>query len=79
MTLAADGLEAALLGVGTQGPHVLLVYDLAAVRALLVTQGCAEDEVDEYIAYNIIGAWVGPATPVFVERMTMEEVRERLG
>ncbi len=79
MTLAADGLEAALLGVGTQGPHVLLIYDLAAVRALLVTQGCAEDEVDEYIAYNIIGAWVGPATPVFVERMTMEEVRERLG
>ncbi len=79
MTLAADGLEAALLGVGTQGPHVLLVYDLAAVRALLVTQGCAEDEVDEYIAYNIIGAWVGPGTPVFVERMTMEEVRERLG
>ncbi len=79
MTLAADGLEEALIGLGTQGPHVLLVYDLAAVRALLVAQGCGEGEVDEYIAYNIIGAWVGPGTPVFVERMTMEEVRERLG
>ncbi len=78
LPLAADGLEAALLGLGTQGPHVLLIYDLAAVRALLVTQGCAEDEVDEYIAYNIIGAWVGPGTPVFVERMTMDEAAERL-
>ncbi len=79
MTLAADGLEAALLGVGTQGPHVLLVYDLAAVRALLVTQGCAEDEVGEYIAYNSSGAWVGRGSPGFVERMIMEEGRERLG
>ncbi len=77
--LAADGLEEALIGLGTQGPHVLLVYDLAAVRRVLVAQGCAEDEVEDYIAYNIIGAWLGPGTPVFVERMTMEEARERLG
>ena len=78
MTLAADGLEEALIGLGTQGPHVLLIYDLAAVRALLVAQGCAEDEVDDHIAYNIIGAWVGPGTPVFVERMTMDEAADRL-
>jgi len=77
--LAADGLEQALIGLGTQGDRVLLVYDLAAVRELLVTQGCAEDEVDDYISFNITSAWVGPGTPVFLERMTMEEVRERLG
>ncbi len=77
--LAADGLEEALIGLGTQGPHVLLVYDLAAVRRVLVAQGCAEHEVDEYISFNITGAWVGEGTPVFVERMSIEEVRERLG
>ncbi len=76
--LAADGLEEALIGLGTQGPHVLLVYDLAAVRRVLVAQGCAEEEVDDHIAYNILGAWVGPGTPVFVERMTMDEAAERL-
>jgi len=48
------------------------------VRELLVNQGCAGDEVDEYISFNITSAWLGPGTPVFVERMTMEEVRERL-
>ncbi len=77
--LAADGLEQALIGLGTQGDRVLLVYDLAAVRRVLVAQGCPEEEVDEYISFNILGAWVGPGTPVFVERMTMQEVRERLG
>ena len=77
--LAADGLEEALLGLGTQGDRLLLIYDLAAVRRVLVAQGCAEDEVDEYIAFNVTGAWMGPGTPVFVEPMTMAEVRERLG
>ena len=76
--LAADGLEQALIGLGTQGDRMLLVYDLAAVRELLVAQGCPEEEVDEYISFNVTGAWVGPGTPVFVERMTIEEVRERL-
>lgn len=77
--LAADGLDEALLGVGTQGDRVLLVYDLAAVRRVLLAQGCPDDQLDEHISFNILGAWVGEGTPVFVERMTMEEVRERLG
>ncbi len=77
--LAADRLDEALIGLGTQGDRMLRVYDLAAVRRVLVAQGCAEDEVDEYISFNITSAWVGPGTPVFVERMTIEEVRERLG
>ncbi len=76
--LAADGLEGALIGLGTQGPRVMLVYDLAAVRELLVNQGCPEEEVDEHIAFNILGAWGGQGTPVFVERMSVEEVRQRL-
>jgi len=77
--MAADGLDEALFGLGTQGGQVLLVYDLAAVRELLVAQGCPEQHVDEHIAFNITSAWVGEGTPVFVERLTIEEVRERLG
>jgi hypothetical protein len=76
--LAADGLEEALIGLGTQGDRVLLVYDLAAVRRVLVAQGCPADQVDEHMSFNILGAWVGEGTPVFVERMTIEEVCERL-
>ena len=77
--LAADGLEQALIGLGTQGDRMMLVYDLAAVRELLVAQGCPEEEVDEYVSFNVTGAWVGEGTPVFVERMSFEDVRERLG
>jgi len=31
----------------------------------------------EYFDYNIIGAWVGSKTPVFIEDMSIEEAKER--
>jgi hypothetical protein len=32
-----------------------------------------EDEAEEYFEFNVIGAWVGHGTPVFVQRMKMED------
>ena len=30
--------------------------------------GMEEDEAEEYYSFNIVGAWVGDATPGFVTR-----------
>ena len=36
----------------------------------------AKAEADEYITFNVEGAYVGPGMPVFLTRMTIEQVRE---
>lgn len=33
-----------------------------------------EEEAFEYLEFNILGAWVGEETPMFVHPMTMEEI-----
>ena len=74
--LFADDLEAAFVGLATQFNRVLAVYDLGMVRAILADRGMNEEQVQEYVSFNILGAWVGPSTPVFLEKMDLEQARE---
>ena len=58
----------ALIGVGyrfSDGP--LAVYDLKKVLEILQSEGMDEEESLEWYQYNIVGAWVGSGTPIFVE------------
>jgi hypothetical protein len=67
--LTADGFEAALIGVSASQPgrpH-LAIYDArACVRLLQERDGMTEDEAEEFLEFNVLGAWVGDMTPVFV-------------
>jgi hypothetical protein len=36
----------------------------------------AMEEADEYITFNVEGAYAGPGMPVFLTRMTIDQVRE---
>lgn len=66
--LLADGFEDALLGVGRQFDQELSVYDYnKCVEILRERDGMTYDEAFEYMEYNVVGAWVGRGTPVFVE------------
>lgn len=66
--LLADGFEDALIGVGRQFNQELSVYDYnKCVEILRERDGMTYDEAFEYMEYNVVGAWVGKATPVFVE------------
>jgi hypothetical protein len=67
--LLADGFEDAFLGICRRyGQPALAAYDRAkCINILMVRDGMTEDAAEEFFEYNVIGAWVGEGTPVFIE------------
>lgn len=66
--LTADGFEDAFMGVCHQyGRPPVAAYDYDACIKLLVDRdGMSHEEAEEYFSFNVIGAYVGESTPVFV-------------
>jgi hypothetical protein len=66
--LTANGLDDAIIGVGTRcGQPPLAVYDVSKVLDILVDRdGMTYEEAEEYFGFNIEGAWVGEQTPVWL-------------
>jgi 3-keto-L-gulonate-6-phosphate decarboxylase len=64
----ADGFDAAIAGVAWthQGPRV--VYDIARCLEVLVAGGMDREEADEYLDFNVLSAYVGEQTPLFIDR-----------
>jgi len=76
--LLADGYEAAVIGVGRQFSKELVVYDEAkCLEILMERDGMSLEEARDFFEFNTVGSWVGEETPMFLERMTLEEIRER--
>ena len=81
--LLADGLDHAILGLVELGcgqrvtakngaeivhrDHVVVAYSTKAILDGLVDDGMEMDEALEHFEFNIKGAWVGPATPIYVQ------------
>ena len=74
--LLATGFDEAFLGVGRRcGQPDLAIYSIPkAIRILVTRDGMSEDEAREYLEFNSIGAWIGPATPVWVEVMSLDHL-----
>ena len=71
--LTADGFEDALMGYGHQFRHSIAVYDKdKCIEILMKRDGMSSEEAMEYFDFNVIGAWVGEHTPVFLELKTGE-------
>jgi hypothetical protein len=68
--LKIDGHDNAILGPAMiwrdQATHEVLVYDAEIIRSNLMKDGMTSDEAQEYIEFNIEGAYVGEQTPVIV-------------
>lgn len=69
--LLADGLDDAFVGVGSAfGGMPCAVYDKDKVIEILMTRdGMTHDEAWEFFDFNIAGAYVGEATPIFINLM----------
>ena len=67
--LLADGFEDALIGLGFQFNTPIAVYDRAQCLHILMTRdGMTEEDAEEYFSFNVIGAYMGRRTPVFIDR-----------
>ena len=63
-----DGLDYALVGVSERvNQPTIAVYDTTRILALLIARDKMLDyEAEEYMYYNIIGAYMGEYTPCFI-------------
>ena len=65
--LMADGFEEALIGFGTRFNHSVTIYDLnKCINILVERDGMSHDEAQEYMDFNVLGAYVGEETPIFL-------------
>ena len=65
--LYADGLEEAIIGVGSRcGQDDVVCYDAEKVIQIFVSQGMSYEEAQEYAECNVFGAWVGDKTPMWI-------------
>ena len=68
--LLADGFDQAILGIAEgcgRSPSVVYDYN-QCVRILMERDGMDEDEAQEFVEVNVAGAYIGPATPLFLRR-----------
>ena len=66
--LYCDGLEDAFVGLSMRfGDGPLATYDIEKIiRILMERDGMDEPSAREFYGFNILGAWVGDRTPVFI-------------
>lgn len=77
--LLADGFEEALIGFGQRiNEPLLAVYDYdKMVDVLMFRDGMTYDEAIEYIDFNVVGAWVGEQTPMFVRSVPEDNLPKK--
>ena len=64
--ILADGLDGALVGIAEVHGRHLAIYDThAVVQILHERDGMDLDEAEEFFWFNVVGAYVGPNTPIF--------------
>lgn len=68
--LLADGFEAAFAGlVRIFGRSAVACYDTRKMRDILMFRdGMTADEAEEFLEFNVYGAYVGDLTPAFLTR-----------
>ena len=79
--LTVDGFDEAFIGYAErfgQTPSRLAVYDTNKIIDILMKQNMSKEDAWEYFTYNIIGAWVGEGTPIFMTPCNLEEFKEQL-
>jgi hypothetical protein len=67
LLMTVDGFDDCIIGVGKRcGHHDSMTYDAQKMMRKLVKQGMDKEEAHEFFDFNILGAWVGDTTPIFI-------------
>ena len=69
-SLTADGFDDCIVGIAERcSKQPLCVYDQEKMIEKLKKDGMTHEEAVEYFDFNILGAWVGEGTPLFLTRL----------
>jgi len=75
-----DGYDDCIIGaVDGFAIHSVVAYDLRKIIAKLKLGGLTEEEAWEWWNFNMIGAYVGDYTPVYVTLLEEEDERPEQG
>ena len=68
--MLADGFDEAILGMCVQfGSEPVVAYDFnKCVEIVMERDGMEREEAIDFINFNVVGAYVGLSTPVFIMR-----------
>ena len=74
--VTADGFETAFVAVGFRyNGNDIAVYDYdLCIDVLIDRDTMSVEEAHEFMSYNVIGAYVGEQTPLFIRTKTYEEM-----
>ena len=74
--ITADGFETAFVAVGFRyNGNDIAVYDYdLCIDVLIDRDTMSVEEAHEFMSYNVIGAYVGEETPLFIRTKTYEEM-----
>ena len=62
-----DGYDNCIIGIASCfGKDDVLAYNVEKIIQSLESQGMTNDEAWEYMEYNMMGAYVGERTPIFI-------------
>lgn len=65
--LFADGFDEAIIGYARRcGQPTLAVYDVDKCIRILMKGGLDYDDAVEHFEFNVVGAWLGENTPIFM-------------
>jgi len=68
--LTLDGFDEAILGVVERCDLLVVCYDRNKILEILM-RDMNLDEAMEYFEFNILGAYMGEHTPVYLDYMTL--------
>ena len=76
--LLADGFDSAVLGLsrGTLGSSIAVYSIDRCIDILVKRDGMSEDEAVEFMNFNVLDAYMGPMTPMFVYEMDAAAINE---
>ena len=65
-----EQFDSCILGIAERcGMDPVVAYDIRAVHKALERDGMTDEEASEWFEFNMIGAYVGPKTPVFMHML----------
>ena len=70
--LVCDGFDEAIIGMAERiNLRPVVAYDVDKMIDIMVERdGMTHEEALEYFNFNILGAWMGEFTPVFISKNT---------
>ena len=72
----ADGFDEAVIGIAERCGDLeqVIAYDAEKCIDILMAQGMDEGDAIEFFNFNVAGAYVGPRTPVFIFKNSLEDI-----